>query len=158
MDYNWEYPGYRYLASSCLVLNHVNHLVNVNKSRKNPSKVSNKFIGWSDRLFCWESFSPLLFAFEWIFVGRHCEALVKVIFLTVKSGPPRTGTNAVAWGFFLCMLEVPLLSQGQPLGVSCLLFLFVTLPKTNSKSTWKWMVGILFRFLLGFGLFSGANC
>ena len=25
----------------------------------------------------------------------------------------------------------------------------LTLPETNSKSTWKWMVGILFRFLLG---------
>ena len=31
-----------------------------------------------------------------------------------------------------------------------------TLPKTNSKSTWKWMVGILSRFLLGPGLFSGT--
>ena len=31
------------------------------------------------------------------------------------------------------------------------------LPETNSKSPRKWMVGRLSRFLLGFGLFSGAN-
>ena len=29
-------------------------------------------------------------------------------------------------------------------------------PKTNSQIPWKWMVGIRGRFLLGFGLFSGA--
>ena len=33
----------------------------------------------------------------------------------------------------------------------------LTLPETNSKSTWKWMVGIRSGFLLGFGLFSGAK-
>ena len=32
-----------------------------------------------------------------------------------------------------------------------------TLPETNIKSTRKWMAGILSRFLLGPGLFSGAN-
>ena len=32
----------------------------------------------------------------------------------------------------------------------------MTLPKTNSKSHWKWMVGI--RVSFWYGLFSGANC
>ena len=30
-----------------------------------------------------------------------------------------------------------------------------TLPKTNSNSTWKWMVGILSRFILGWSIFRG---
>ena len=38
--------------------------------------------------------------------------------------------------------------------MSCWTF---TLPETNIFATEKWMVGILSRFLLGFGLFSGAN-
>ena len=32
-----------------------------------------------------------------------------------------------------------------------------TLPETNSKHPWKWMVGKLCTYLLGPGLFSGAN-
>ena len=33
-----------------------------------------------------------------------------------------------------------------------------SLSSEHDKSTWKWMVGILVSFLLGPGLFSGANC
>ena len=50
-----------------------------------------------------------------------------------------------------CPLIIP--QEGLPFcgGVGPL-----TLPKTNISRTWKWMVGRLSRFVLGFGLFSGA--
>ena len=43
--------------------------------------------------------------------------------------------------------SLPLLSRSLPL---------ITLPETNSKSPYKWMVGIR-SFPIGFGLFSGAK-
>ena len=99
---------------------------------------------------------------SWRFCDRDLFGMVKnMTLLRGESWPPTIGDEKVTnWITWMSKQRSPWSGEDHVLaekesGVEAFPVL-VTLPKTNSKSPWKWMVGILVS--VWEGPFSGASC